>query len=123
LKKQATGWKCFDHDEAVYLVIDFLRNRRFEILNIKHKNATGFDLTIHNGTRAFNVEVKALKKRKEAFSFRTEHIYEPSRKADFMAVVFPDGYIFLEKMEDFLKCADKRGQRNFTEFLIPLADE
>lgn len=102
-----------NHDKAFSLVKDFFEERNCKIIKPKHANANGPDMTVITENSAFRVEIKLVSRNKNG-SYRTEKIDLPRRNDDFVAVVFPCGYIYLEEMKLFLSKAGRDGARSFT---------
>lgn len=83
----------------------------YKILTIVAGTENGPDMHIKKDELIFRVEIKKARKSNRSMAV---HPIENNRKNDdFVAVVFPSGYVFIEPMQDYLmNCADS-GSRSF----------
>lgn len=109
-----------DHNKAIALLSKRFEANGARVLKPKHRNANGPDLTIIKNDSAYRIEVKILYKIRSG-SMQTGPIEEARRNDDFVAIVFPNGFVFIEPMDEFLKLANLDGRRTFT-FLNQLVE-
>lgn len=93
-------------------VISTLRLMGFRTLGLSHPNKNGADLFVIKGTRAFSVEIKTAEPQRN--SYRIRRVEAKRRNDDFIAIVFPSGYVLLEPMKQHLKLCSPSGQRTIT---------
>lgn len=75
------------------------------------KNANGPDCVIQkDGGRPMTLEVKKLWRK--AGSWSCSPVSPPRRQDDWIAIIFPTGYVLLEPMRDHLKCCAPTGARS-----------
>ena len=72
-----------------------------------------FDLTAVSKKKTLRVEIKTLMT-KDNGCWQVSAISDNQKKADAVAVVFPDKSVFIERMEDYLMHCSEAGYRQFT---------
>jgi hypothetical protein len=72
-----------------------------------------FDLTAVSKKKTLRVEIKTLMN-KDNGCWQASAISDNQKKADAVAVVFPDKSVFIERMEDYLQHCSDSGYRQFT---------
>jgi hypothetical protein len=91
--------------------------RRFSDLGFKVKRTehTGPDLICSMGLFTWTVEVKrAFKHNKNRNSWRVQHVTPNRKKDDLLAIVLPNGYVYIDSMENHLKNCKSHGFRTVT---------
>lgn len=91
-------------------VKNFLEARGFQVLNLRHPNANGIDLTAVKDGEQFTFEIKSLIY--DGTSWRVNRC--SNKQAKFIAVVMPSGGVHLELLSDHLRLCAVDGSRRFT---------
>jgi heterodisulfide reductase subunit B len=72
-----------------------------------------FDLTAVSKKKTLRVEIKTLMT-KDNGCWQASAISDNQKRADAVAIVFPNKSVFIEKMEDYLQHCSDSGYRQFT---------
>ena len=107
----------YTNEQQFHLVKRWFEERGANVLKPKSGFANGVDLVAVTDKDALRVEIKKLYYASRAW--KTKPVGKNRMNDDFIAVVFPCGYVFVERMEDHLKCCTKSGYRFFTVILPP----
>ena len=93
------------------LVKSLLKKMSFKPLAQSNGTKNGVDIWALKNGRVYSIEVKKAKPMK-GNNFQIRAIEQNRKKDDFIAVVLPSGYVFIESMKDHLKCCSPKGTRN-----------
>jgi hypothetical protein len=94
-------------------VATFLGGLGWSVLEKPPTEDNYFDLTAVSKKKALRVEIKTIMK-KDNGCWQASAISDNQKRADAVAVVFPDKSVFIEKMEDYLQHCSDSGYRQFT---------
>lgn len=93
-------------------VREWLEQHGFVVAEVKNVSANGIDiLAIKNG-KGISVEVKTVIE-----GSRGSRVKKPHPKSDFVAVVMPSGFIYVETTTDWMKNTAKDGTRSITRLV------
>ena len=88
----------------------------FKIMSVGSPNANGPDIYASKNGKPFSFEVKSLKKTARN-SYQTNPVEKNRINDNFIAVVFPSGYVLIEPMKAHLNSCTKMGYRTLTELV------
>jgi hypothetical protein len=93
----------------------FLKGNGFEVLGLT--TTKGPDVVVRKGKRTLYVEVKRVFRMKHSNTWRVTGVEPARRNDDFIAMVFPNKRIVLERMDRHLKKCAPSGIRTVTEMM------
>lgn len=85
----------------------------YDVLKRPSKEDNDCDMYVVGTRRVLKVEIKKVQEKVNG-SWQADFITKDQKECDCVAVVFPNGYVFLENMSDYLSCSSNAGYRNFT---------
>lgn len=71
------------------------------------------DMIVVSNRRCLKIEIKTVREKKSN-GFEAYPISENQKSCDVVALVFPNGYVFIEKMSEYLCHISNTGYRYFT---------
>lgn len=95
---------------AEAVAADYFRRLGFSVSNPTHTCTKGPDLKIQRHEKVYKVEVKYVGK--SLRTRRVKRVLKKRQKDDFVAMVFPSGWVQVEAMQDHLKLCAKDGSRH-----------
>lgn len=91
--------------------MNLLKKLGFKIVGSSPKTKNGPDLWVSKNNRIYTVEIKTAKKQR-GDNFQVRPVEKNRQKDDFIAIVFPCGYVLFEPMKHHLANCSKSGTRN-----------
>lgn len=80
-------------------------------------NVFGSDLVVRSPFQIFSIEVKTASLKTGRKAYQTSIIWPTRKNDDLVAVVFPNGYVLIETMPQYISQCGKSGKRYFPEVL------
>ncbi len=98
---------CYDKVRA------FLISLGWRVLEKPKIQDNYFDITAISNKKSLRIEIKNLNKKANG-TWQVSAISEKQKNSDAVAVVFPNGGVFIERTEDYIKHCAAGGTRQFT---------
>ena len=94
-------------------VATHLRKIGWKVLDKPKIEDNYFDLTAISHRKSLRVEIKQLQQKPNG-AWQCGAVSDNQLRCDAVAIVFPDGNVFIEKTEDYMRHVSDKGYRQFT---------